>query len=94
MILDSFSKIKDLIRTRKFAYQMVFAKENKYTRAVLKDLARFCRAHESTFDVDPRRHAALEGRREVFLRIKEYLELNETEIYELHKVKDMTKEAK
>lgn len=36
---------------------------------VLADLRKFCRGDRSTFDADPRIHALLEGRREVFLRI-------------------------
>lgn len=36
---------------------------------VLNDLSRFCRANETCFHADPRLHAVLEGRREVWLRI-------------------------
>ena len=43
---------------------------------VLADLARFCRADQTTFHPDPRVHALMEGRREVWLRIKEYLDLS------------------
>jgi hypothetical protein len=39
----------------------------------LLDLAEFCRANESCFHEDPRMHAALEGRREVWLRIQEHI---------------------
>jgi hypothetical protein len=42
------------------------------TGMVLEDLAQFCRANQSCFDPDPRIHAVLEGRREVWLRIQEY----------------------
>jgi hypothetical protein len=42
------------------------------TSMVLEDLAKFCRADQSCFDADPRIHAVLEGRREVWLRIQEY----------------------
>jgi hypothetical protein len=94
LILDSLSKIKNLIRSRAYAYRMVFSPENKYTSDVLKDLAKFCRAHESTFHSDARKHAALEGRREVFLRVMEHLNLTEEQIFELHKVKDMTEAKK
>jgi hypothetical protein len=94
MIADTLSKVRQLIRGRKYAYQMVFDKQNKFTEVVLKDLARFCRAHDTTFDKDPRRHAALEGRREVFLRIQEYLQLTEDEILNIHRVKEISFEAK
>lgn len=36
---------------------------------VLADLRKFCRVDRSTFEMDPRVHALLEGRREVALRI-------------------------
>lgn len=89
MIVDKLSAVMKMIRRRKFAYNMVFARENKYTHVVLTDLARFCRAHETTFHQNDRMHAILEGRREVFLKIQQYLNLTEDEIYQLHKIKDI-----
>lgn len=44
---------------------------------VLADLAKFCRARESTFHTDPRVHALAEGRREVWLRIAQHLNLTD-----------------
>lgn len=66
---------KNLLLERKRNYLQTFEKESVPATAVLKDLERFCRAHESTFSPDPRVHALLEGRREVYLRIMDYLEL-------------------
>lgn len=94
MIKDTIDAVKNLIRSRTFAYNQVFNRQSKYTHIVLKDLAKFCRAHEPTFHSNERIHAAMEGRREVWLRIKEYLELDENEIYQLHRVKDMAREEK
>lgn len=51
---------------------------------VMKDLARFCRAHESTFNADPRAHALAEGRREVFLRIAHHTKLSPDQLWELY----------
>ena len=48
---------------------------------VLIDLAEFCRASETTFHKDARLHALLEGRREVFLRIVNFLNLTAEQIY-------------
>lgn len=49
-------------------------------RHLLLDLAHFCRAYETCFHADQRVHAALEGRREVWLRIRElYLDRPEDE---------------
>lgn len=77
-------KAKVFLKTRKFAYHQVFHKENVYTKEVLKDLANFCRAHATTFNPDERVHAVLEGRREVFLRIQQHLNLSEDELWELY----------
>lgn len=47
---------------------------------VLADLAKFCRADQSCFHADPRVHAVLEGRREVYLRIMDHLNLDVDEL--------------
>lgn len=58
----------------KTAYQIVFGGAEAGT-AVLADLARFCRAAEPCWSEDQRHHARLEGRREVWLRIRAQLDL-------------------
>ena len=94
MIKDTIEKVQNLFRARAHAYRMVFDPKNVYTKKVLKDLTRFCRAHESTFSPDARMHAVLEGRREVIQRILDHLHLTYEELYELHKVKEMTGDKK
>ncbi len=89
MIRMLVSTFKRMLQGRLFAYNRVFDPKNQYTRTVLFDLAKFCRAHETCFHPDVRVHANLEGRREVWLRIQEYLQLSEDEIYELHKIKEI-----
>ncbi len=66
------------LTTRKRNYQTTFAGVGG--QAVLADLARFCRADETTFDTDPRVSALLEGRREVWLRITKHLNLTPDEL--------------
>jgi len=73
------------------AYMSVFDEKNVYTKDVLLDLTKFCRAHKSTFHADPRVHALLEGRREVVLRILEYLNLTEDELFSLHDITEKLK---
>lgn len=87
MIQDNLSKIKSLFRSRRMSYCRTFNIESVAAKAVLQDLAKFCRANESTVLKDERMSAVLEGRREVWLRIQNYLQLTEEEIYELHHVK-------
>lgn len=67
---------------RRRAYQLSFG--NEAGKAVLADLARFCRARETTFNVDPRVSQMLEGRREVFLRIAHHLNLSDDDLWKLY----------
>lgn len=63
---------------RKRAYQLAFG--GPAGRAVLEDLAPFCRADDSTFDKDPLVQSALAGRREVWLRIQQHLGMSAEEL--------------
>jgi hypothetical protein len=82
---EVIERVKNFLTTRKRAYQFVFEDENVNVEMVLKDLAEFCRANESTFNPDQRLHAVLEGRREVWLRIQQYLQLPPDELWELYR---------
>jgi hypothetical protein len=87
LIRDTITAIKRLISDRALAYRRTFDIKNPSAKIVILDLAKFCRAHQSTFHEDSRIHAALEGRKEVWLRIQEHLNLTDEELMELHKVK-------
>jgi hypothetical protein len=75
-------KIRVALNERRHAYQMTF--KGPLAEVVMKDLARFCRAHESTFHEDARAHALAEGRREVWLRIEQHLHLPPNELWALY----------
>lgn len=75
-------KLRVALGERRHAYRMTF--KGPLADVVLKDLARFCRAHQSTFHDDPRAHAVAEGRREVWLRLSHHLQLSEDELWELY----------
>lgn len=94
MIRDTKSSYRAKVQGHVAAYNRVFDLNSPHTHVVLKDLAQFCRAHRSTFHPDPRIHAVLEGRREVWLKIQEMLELTPEQIYELHKIKEFREEQK
>jgi hypothetical protein len=79
---------KNLIRGRQFSYQQVFGRENKFAEAVLKDLAKFCYADSTSFHADPRIHALAEGRREVWLRIMQHLNMTPEEYFEKFRRKE------
>ncbi len=75
-------RLRIAVGDRRHAYREVFKGPN--AEIVLKDLARFCRAHESTFHADPRAHALAEGRREVWLRLQEHLQLTPEQLWSLY----------
>lgn len=76
-------KARNLLFHRRYAYNQLFNRKSPFFEIVVKDLARFCRAHDSTFHEDPRIHAMVEGRREVWLRIQRYLNLSPDELWSL-----------
>lgn len=71
----------DDLEKRRQAYLAVF--DNPNGEVVLADMAQFCRATESTFHPDARLAAQLDGRREVFLRIMEHIQLSQEQLYRL-----------
>ena len=77
-----YQRTLDFLRLRKRAYQLAFP--NPKHNEVLKDLAKFCRANVSCFNADPRLHALAEGRREVWLRIANHLNLQPDELYDIY----------
>lgn len=71
----------EFLRGRKRDY--IHALLSPAGQRVLQDLAEFCRADKTTFHEDARIHAVLEGRREVWLRIQNHLNLNPSDLYTL-----------
>jgi hypothetical protein len=80
-----------LLRNRSHAYRITFT--GPRAEEVLADLAKFCRATESTFHPDPRAHAVAEGRREVWLRIQHQLKLSDDDLWKRYGGTTPTKEA-
>ena len=74
--------VKDFLRSRKRSYVETF--DNPVGHRVLKDLAKFCRAHTTTMHPDPRMHGNLEGRREVWLRIQSHMQLDDERLWQLY----------
>lgn len=80
-------KAKAIVFNRQKAYQTVFD-DGEMAKQILDDLARFCRANESTFHEDPRVHAVLEGRREVWLRIRQHLDMGSEDLWNRYSKKE------
>jgi len=75
---------KRFLTARAGAYSRTFNLESVDVQVVLADLAKFCRAHQSTAHPDPHMAARLDGRREAWLRIAEHLHLTTEELYHLY----------
>lgn len=73
----------DFLLKRRSAYRAVFDIAAPRTETVLRDLAKFCRAHTSTAHADPHMAARLDGRREVWLRIQSHLQLTDEQLWQL-----------
>lgn len=82
MISEIKQAVVNFLGWRRQQYLHTF--DNEPGKNVLADLATFCRANESAFHPDPRIHAVLEGRREVFLRIQQHLKLSDEELFEIY----------
>jgi hypothetical protein len=80
--MNPIERVRNFLGQRKRAYQLAFS--SPAGQAVLVDLANFCRANETCFHEDARLHAALEGRREVWLRIQQHLGLSEEDLLKLY----------
>lgn len=76
-------KTLDNLRFRKRNYLSTF--NTPSGQAVLSDLARFCRANESCYAGDRDKHLIAEGRREVWLRITQHLNLSSQELFTLYR---------
>lgn len=86
--LVAFQQRFKLARSR--AYRRVFAREggrfDRSAEIVLADLRDYCRANAAAWDRDARISDRLAGRRDVWLRISEHLNLTDDEILKLVEV--------
>lgn len=72
---------------RSGAYRRALGGKSPEQQEVLQDLAKFCRFNTTCFHADARIHAALEGRREVFQRIIDYLQLTPEQLAQLYQAR-------
>ena len=85
MMSDLVERAKQFLFGRQTAYRAVF--NGPMSDVVLVDLAKFCRANESTHHPDPHVADMLAGRREVFLRIQQHLKLSSDDLWKLYQTK-------
>ena len=78
----------DFLTERKRAYQLSFT--SPAGQSVIKDLVRYCAVKATTFSSAASNHERmilLEGRRQVYLRILQHLELDVEQLYKLYEDK-------
>jgi hypothetical protein len=73
-----------VLKSRQRAYTKVLRGTGVDGNIVLEDLAKFCRAHESTFHTNPRVALILQGRHEVWVRIQQHLQLSDEQMWKLY----------
>lgn len=79
---EFLDKLRRLLGERRYAYRQTF--KGPLAEVVLKDLARFCQANESTFHDNERVQSKLDGRREVWLRLQHHLKLTDEQLWQLY----------
>jgi hypothetical protein len=82
--MNSIQELMAYLLNRRRAYKRLFDKDSEDVKIILADLAKFCRANQSTFHTNERTHAVLEGRREVWLRLQQHLNLSEEDLWALY----------
>ena len=82
--VEDVTRVQQALRDRRNAYLRFFGGTgvDGDKRLVMEDLRRFCRGETTAWDADPRVHALLTGRQEVYQRIKDHLELTFDEMWE------------
>ena len=83
---EMLEKARRFLMRRRHNYRLAFL--SPPGQEVLRDLAAFCRANETTFHPDARLHAVAEGRREVWLRIANHLNMPPDELWALYTRRD------
>jgi hypothetical protein len=79
--MSVLDRAKRFLWNRRYSYRSIF--NSPPGKIVLADLAVFCRAAESTFHDNERVQSKLDGRREVWLRIQQHLQLTEDQLWEV-----------
>jgi hypothetical protein len=92
------NKLLQRLQRRKYAYRRLFLGDDGPSadgQIILTDLAKFCKATQSTVvvspisrQVDPIASAMAEGRREVWLRIMAHLHIEDRVIFNLNEEVD------
>jgi hypothetical protein len=88
------NKMLRIIQRRRGAYKVLFGIDNKGElsiagKIVMADLAKFCRANQTVAqiaangNIDPIATGIAEGRRQVFLRIAQFVHLSDADLVRL-----------
>jgi len=79
-MFDIKSAIRRSISNKQKAYKLSL--QNEMGKEVIADLRIFCNGTKSNFSNDPLQMARMEGRREVFNRVMEFMEVDFANYYD------------
>lgn len=79
--MRQFADIDDLVRLKR-SYREVFS--SPAGKRVLRDLAKACHAATTTFDENPNEQSRKEGKRQIFLRIQNMINVPDEEVWSLN----------
>ena len=80
--MSFLDRARQFLATRRSAYQQTF--RGPLSDIVLKDLAGYCAANFTTFRNTDRESVLAEGRRQVWLRIANHLNLSEDALWNIY----------
>ncbi len=80
-------KVRDFFRNKEWAWRHILGGTDgnlhEASKVALADLRVFCNGTKTNFNTDPLEMARMEGRREVFMRIMNFLNYDFSKIYDL-----------
>jgi len=76
----SFKDVSDFVRVKN-AYRSL--KETRAGLVILRDLAKTCNAASTTFDKDPHKQSFNAGKRQVWLRIQNMINVPDDELWKM-----------
>ncbi len=87
MIDEAAQAMKRLLQRKEWAYRNIFQGDkgdlHEASKIALADLRTFCNGTKSSFSTDALEMARMEGRREVFTRVTNFLNVDYSKYYDL-----------
>lgn len=87
MMEDANKAMKRVLQRKEWAYRNIFQGDkgdlHEASKVALADMRTFCNGTKSNFSTDALEMARMEGRREVFTRVMNFLNVDYSKFYDL-----------